>query len=398
MEDADHDQALRRVAGADGLERGQRGGAEVAALGPPAQQHHLAPQIGEADGAAAHPAVEVELGGRLTDQYRPESGSSAGALAFPARRSVEGPRPEPRRAFAMVDRRLPCIQAGLRFRYMLRRNRYSSCRCLSRLVVGTPSARGQARDRDPREDPIMRIRAVLLAVALAVTPDAASALPKTLRYVDPQAPCFRWPAVDMDGDGVFDRVDHCVNTPRGLRRRRLRLSDRRRRRRRLRRHRPVSLDARRREGRRVRLLGRAGAVRVRVAVGSRAGAGVAAERGREAAGRDRPHPDRERLLRERRGQAAAGIRDHAAGGRPDPRQVPGAAHRDPGPHRHSRARGAEPAPQPGARRGGARIPARELPARAVALRRQGLRRDRGPRRASATTRSCSAIAASCSRC
>jgi OOP family OmpA-OmpF porin len=61
----------------------------------------------------------------------------------------------------------------------------------------------------------MRIRAVLLAVALAVTPDAASALPKTLRYVDPQAPCFRWPAVDMDGDGVFDRVDHCVNTPRG---------------------------------------------------------------------------------------------------------------------------------------------------------------------------------------
>ncbi len=33
--------------------------------------------------------------------------------------------------------------------------------------------------------------------------------------VDPQAPCFRWPAVDMDGDGVFDRIDHCVNTPKG---------------------------------------------------------------------------------------------------------------------------------------------------------------------------------------
>ena len=32
---------------------------------------------------------------------------------------------------------------------------------------------------------------------------------------DPDAPCFRWPAVDMDGDGVFDRVDNCVNTPSG---------------------------------------------------------------------------------------------------------------------------------------------------------------------------------------
>ena len=33
--------------------------------------------------------------------------------------------------------------------------------------------------------------------------------------VDPKAPCFRYPAVDMDGDGVFDRIDHCVNTPKG---------------------------------------------------------------------------------------------------------------------------------------------------------------------------------------
>jgi len=33
--------------------------------------------------------------------------------------------------------------------------------------------------------------------------------------VDPQAPCFRWPAVDMDEDGVFDRIDHCVNTMKG---------------------------------------------------------------------------------------------------------------------------------------------------------------------------------------
>jgi len=35
------------------------------------------------------------------------------------------------------------------------------------------------------------------------------------RHRDPEAPCFRWPAVDMDGDGVFDRVDNCVNTPKG---------------------------------------------------------------------------------------------------------------------------------------------------------------------------------------
>jgi OmpA-OmpF porin, OOP family len=34
-------------------------------------------------------------------------------------------------------------------------------------------------------------------------------------HVDPQAPCFRWPAVDMDGDGVFDRIDRCVSTPAG---------------------------------------------------------------------------------------------------------------------------------------------------------------------------------------
>ena len=34
-------------------------------------------------------------------------------------------------------------------------------------------------------------------------------------YVDPKAPCFRWPATDMDGDGVFDRLDRCVSTPKG---------------------------------------------------------------------------------------------------------------------------------------------------------------------------------------
>lgn len=34
-------------------------------------------------------------------------------------------------------------------------------------------------------------------------------------HVDPEAPCFRWPATDWDGDGVFDRIDRCNNTPHG---------------------------------------------------------------------------------------------------------------------------------------------------------------------------------------
>jgi OOP family OmpA-OmpF porin len=49
----------------------------------------------------------------------------------------------------------------------------------------------------------------LTGVATAAPP------PRSALYVDPQAPCFRWPAVDYDADGVFDRVDHCPNTPPG---------------------------------------------------------------------------------------------------------------------------------------------------------------------------------------
>jgi len=51
-------------------------------------------------------------------------------------------------------------------------------------------------------------------VALMVTAQAW-AIPITAAHRDPDAPCFRWPAVDMDNDGVFDRIDHCVNTPVG---------------------------------------------------------------------------------------------------------------------------------------------------------------------------------------
>ena len=51
-----------------------------------------------------------------------------------------------------------------------------------------------------------------LAVLALMTAEARAL---TGPHVDPKAPCFRYPAVDMDGDGVFDRIDHCVNTPKG---------------------------------------------------------------------------------------------------------------------------------------------------------------------------------------
>ena len=62
----------------------------------------------------------------------------------------------------------------------------------------------------------MRSHCVALAVAslLLVNPAQASP-PAAAAHVDPAAPCYRWPAVDWDGDGVFDRVDHCNDTPRG---------------------------------------------------------------------------------------------------------------------------------------------------------------------------------------
>jgi len=54
----------------------------------------------------------------------------------------------------------------------------------------------------------------LLAIC-ALAAFAGTALALTGPHVDPKAPCFRWPAVDYDGDGVFDRVDNCPNTPHG---------------------------------------------------------------------------------------------------------------------------------------------------------------------------------------
>ena len=53
--------------------------------------------------------------------------------------------------------------------------------------------------------------AFLLVLGLAGVATATPP-PRTAPYVDPQAPGFRWPAVDYDADGVFDRVDHCPDT------------------------------------------------------------------------------------------------------------------------------------------------------------------------------------------
>lgn len=66
-------------------------------------------------------------------------------------------------------------------------------------------------------NPTFRILLVTFSVAALAAAGSAAAnpLPKTLDKVDPNAPCFRWPAVDYDGDGVYDRVDYCPNTPKG---------------------------------------------------------------------------------------------------------------------------------------------------------------------------------------
>lgn len=61
--------------------------------------------------------------------------------------------------------------------------------------------------------PLHRLGLVLLLASLAAGPSFA--VPRTLDKVDPKAPCFRWPAVDLDHDGVFDRLDRCDNTPAG---------------------------------------------------------------------------------------------------------------------------------------------------------------------------------------
>ena len=59
-----------------------------------------------------------------------------------------------------------------------------------------------------------RFQLALVFASLAAS-TAFAGLPTTIGNVDPKAPCFRWPAVDLDRDGVYDRIDRCDNTPAG---------------------------------------------------------------------------------------------------------------------------------------------------------------------------------------
>src|SRR5262245_3397019 len=64
----------------------------------------------------------------------------------------------------------------------------------------------------------MRLSRSVVAIPfllLLAIPAGAIPPPSTAAYVDPGAPCYRWPAVDYDGDGVFDRVDRCPGTAKG---------------------------------------------------------------------------------------------------------------------------------------------------------------------------------------
>lgn len=57
-----------------------------------------------------------------------------------------------------------------------------------------------------------RTLAFLILAVLLAQPAVGSPPPENALFIDPEAPCFRWPAVDLDGDGVFDRLDRCDNT------------------------------------------------------------------------------------------------------------------------------------------------------------------------------------------
>lgn len=61
-----------------------------------------------------------------------------------------------------------------------------------------------------------RVRTLLAAaLLLALTTTAMAETPKTMDHRDDKAPCYRWPAVDFDGDGIYDRIDYCPDTPKG---------------------------------------------------------------------------------------------------------------------------------------------------------------------------------------
>jgi OOP family OmpA-OmpF porin len=64
-----------------------------------------------------------------------------------------------------------------------------------------------------KPNPVVSFSALIMLVFGAALVFAQA--PAEKPPVDPGAPCFSWPAVDYDGDGVFDRVDNCPGTKRG---------------------------------------------------------------------------------------------------------------------------------------------------------------------------------------
>jgi OOP family OmpA-OmpF porin len=59
------------------------------------------------------------------------------------------------------------------------------------------------------------MKRTVLCVLMLLVASSAYAFPPDNSFWDPKAPCYRWPAVDYDNDGVFDRLDRCPGTPRG---------------------------------------------------------------------------------------------------------------------------------------------------------------------------------------
>ncbi len=54
-----------------------------------------------------------------------------------------------------------------------------------------------------------------LAMLLALAATASAETPASTDHRDNAAPCYQWPAVDYDGDGVLDRLDKCPGTRKG---------------------------------------------------------------------------------------------------------------------------------------------------------------------------------------
>ncbi len=64
----------------------------------------------------------------------------------------------------------------------------------------------------------MRRLTLLAVIGLAiacVTVSHADNTKMTAKDANAPCSCFGWPAVDVDGDGVLDRYDNCVSTPKG---------------------------------------------------------------------------------------------------------------------------------------------------------------------------------------